>query len=459
MSIKKIERNIPLEPLRTLVGSLMGKYKGRRVTFQIYYGNVCLPVEYIDGKITHLKEATYINVLRQFLTTQEGMHYIVPDKTEIQQININMLELEHNGQLDAFIQNFYGMNQPVIDNEAETMVAEENDSSVNSIDKVPQEESQYENADSLKNSADNADANTTVEQTVESAENNAIDGDFDAKEITHEEYKAESENALESTNKVENLVIEKNDYVESKEALHDAQPIEEKQAVEKSENPWAQQAEQAHHEYIQVTKISLPDQTETGAVAESAKEDDDLAKLQADANDKSALDGKTVELHALTEEEISKYDEEPLLSEEKAAIEKTKAENMTKEDHIVLKNPIEKPKVTQQSDIEKITDIDMTKIEDLNVLIRRLFRRFNDFVDSEEERFYVPTNLKPDDGSEERNLDMIREELIKFNDSLTKIEKQNKMNRNFQIVIVGLIILSVILNYLVSSGMLTNIVI
>ena len=66
---------------KTEIGKIDGKYKGIFRNFTIYYGNVASPV--IDNKVLHLNEEDYMNMLRDFLESDEGMEYDIPTGKEV----------------------------------------------------------------------------------------------------------------------------------------------------------------------------------------------------------------------------------------------------------------------------------------------------------------------------------------------------------------------------------------
>lgn len=75
------EKTKELELLKTRIGSIIGKYNGEVRTFDIYYGNGCLP--FINGKMMHLSQDEYQKKLKAFFESPEGQEYIVPPTSQI----------------------------------------------------------------------------------------------------------------------------------------------------------------------------------------------------------------------------------------------------------------------------------------------------------------------------------------------------------------------------------------
>ena len=77
----------------TAIGEINGKDNRNMIQkFTILYGNVADPI--VDGKIMHLREDLYKDMLNKFLESEEGKKYQIPSDDEVEQAIIDMRNRE-----------------------------------------------------------------------------------------------------------------------------------------------------------------------------------------------------------------------------------------------------------------------------------------------------------------------------------------------------------------------------
>lgn len=84
---------LELVPGKTVIGHEKGKINGVYQDLTILYGNAISPVTNIDNPL-HYKEEAYMEMLKNFLNSEEGMKYRVPTKEEVDQATIEVLNME-----------------------------------------------------------------------------------------------------------------------------------------------------------------------------------------------------------------------------------------------------------------------------------------------------------------------------------------------------------------------------
>lgn len=80
-----------LEPRKTVIGTFEGRYEGIFNTFTLYYGNVVDPM--VNGKILHLPEKVYNEMLGKFLETHKD-EYAVPTKGDVKLATTDLINAE-----------------------------------------------------------------------------------------------------------------------------------------------------------------------------------------------------------------------------------------------------------------------------------------------------------------------------------------------------------------------------
>lgn len=80
-------------PGKTKIGNIDGRYNGIYREFKIYYGNIAEPV--INDTVLHLPPNEYMDMLREFLASDEGQEYRVPTGGEVKQAINDLLNKEH----------------------------------------------------------------------------------------------------------------------------------------------------------------------------------------------------------------------------------------------------------------------------------------------------------------------------------------------------------------------------
>ena len=94
--VEEIEDNdgIPLVVGKTKIGTLTGIYQGMAgVTFTVYYGGYITPINE-DGSFKQIDRAEQLNMLTNFLNSEEGSKYAVPTEAELDEAILKVKKVQ-----------------------------------------------------------------------------------------------------------------------------------------------------------------------------------------------------------------------------------------------------------------------------------------------------------------------------------------------------------------------------
>lgn len=211
-----MERTKKLELLQTQIGSITArKPDGTFVPFIVLYGGGMLP--WINGKMKHLNEKKYREILRNFLegkNGKEGLEYIVPTETQIAQDLATVLNNDRNGMY------------VLIDPNEEKRKQEESESTKEEVeDNKPLEEPISENlaTEETKNSKEEPASQEELPAKEDVADSNSPTLETD------EKVENSYESTMEDTQETENPLDNEGIVDEHKETLQEEtkEPISE----------------------------------------------------------------------------------------------------------------------------------------------------------------------------------------------------------------------------------------
>lgn len=431
-----IERTKQLIPLETLIGTINGKYKDKVYTFQIFYGNACLP--FVDGKMLHLNEKAYYKKLEEFFLSKEGQEYIIPPKSEILAVCAQVIENDKLGMYKEARKE-----EPKAEAEERSMDTDTSDQTGSSVENPAETE--------LKNDIENID----TEKSTESEAKRDNDGTEKEEQVIDEKQQEETLDSETQNASNEDVVNEENST---------ANIPDETEEAEKEKTTLKEDVEETST-LVTDEKVSVETDVEVTVKEEIAEEpvkEDDEGSINSDADKKEEDPNENL---TSNEKEISVTSEDDSVEAEKEKIE----ENTEKYDP--YKNSIDaifnnaslnengNENTVQSVDEKTSTDVDKNVDENLNINIenkdinlllkaikeiseenKKTSKRIDAMIASEEERIYIP--VEEDITKEQmRNetLELVKEELIKNN---TKLEKNNKLIKN-------LLCISVIFNLII----------